>query len=115
MLNIYDTGTNFMALEQSSKEIIDNLSIIQLEEEQNKGRFSKFQNDNFNYVTVRLAKLVREQQDNNISKTHNLAEQANEIANNTKDVAKRSYNLSVLSIFVSIAAIVITIIQKYFP
>ena len=101
-------------LSPESKATIDTLNLVELEAEVAKGRTSRFQNDNHDYIKVRLAKLLREQQDANITKNHQLAEEANQIAKEAnataiglKTISKLALGISVVSIFVTVLTILI--------
>ena len=102
-----------MPLEQSSKDIIDSLTFDELEQESHKGRFSRFQNENFTYLTMRLNKLVRDAQLADIAKTHQLAEEANLIAKESKNTAALSYRIAVLAVIISLVAIIVTQCSKF--
>jgi hypothetical protein len=94
-------------LEESSKATIDALSLEELEYEVQQGRYSKFQNENFAYVKARLARLRRETQDADITKTHNLADDANAIADKSVTTGFLSYRMTVISVVVALIGIVL--------
>lgn len=100
-------------LAQTTRQTIDGLSIDELEEEFKKERYSGFQNEGYAYLTARLTKLKREEENDNIAKNHQLAEEANRIskeanaiANESKNAAKLSCRMAAVAVIISLIAIV---------
>jgi hypothetical protein len=99
-------------LQESTKDAIDALGIEELESEYKKGRYSKFQNEGYEYIGARLEKLRREQEESNIAmnlllseEANRIAKEANIIANESKDMAKSSYRMAIIAVIISLVAI----------
>lgn len=105
-------------LAESAKQAIDGLSIDELDEEFTKGRYSRFANESYVYLTARRAKLKREEESKNIARNHELAEEANRIskeantiAKESKSTAKLSYRMAVVAVIISLVAILVQWLQ----
>ena len=99
---------------ESAKQVIDGLSFDELADEVKKGRYSRFSNESYSYLTARLEKLKREDENDNIAKSHQLAEEANRIskeanviANESRNTAKLSYRIAVLAVVIALISIVV--------
>ena len=101
-----------MALEASTKQLIDGLDINQLQIEAAQGRHSRFSEEGLAYVKGRLAQLIHESQDQSatrnlqlIEESNRIARESNRIANESKDTAKLSYRLAALAVVISLIAL----------
>ena len=100
-------------LSDSTKQLIDGLSLDELEFESKQGRHSRFNEQGQAYVAARSAKVTREAESQNTAQNLQLAEEANRIskeanaiAKESKDTAKLSYRLAVLAVVISLLALV---------